>query len=311
MSLYLFLTSRAAGNEDVIDRYDWDKNQVTLLASTRRQPAQNQFDNRTQLVYAQIYDGPEGKPCLTTMDGTYYVQETSGTWPEVFDSVRAAYSTPVGSATLVVGGAGEVVLLDPSAHAAVPLMAPAQPTFRKPPTPGNKPVKELPSWAAQAPWDAPTGVRFYYTNVAYHRDSLYIVQEPTVKGGDYTLFCFQKGKGRNARKISLRFQLDDKRAQIWPPSPTALPRCGCPHRSSTRTPTNIPAPACIFSARKLAFVSNRWIWVSGICPTPISRLTSTRWRIESHDIPTPRSRVWIDGVCIRSINARRSHCRRQ
>jgi hypothetical protein len=241
-SLYLFLTSRAAGNEDVIDRYDWDKNQVTLLASTRRQPAQNQFDNRTQLVYAQIYAGPEGKPCLTTMDGTYFVQETPGPWPEVFDSVRAAYSTPVDNATLVVGGAGEVVLLDPDAQAAVPLMAPAQPTFRKPPTPGNKPAKELPSWAAHAPWDAPTGVRFYYTNVAYHNDTLYIVQEPTVKGGDYTLFCFQKGKGRDARKISLRFQLDDKARADLAAKPDGAPALWAPSQIEHPDTNKYPGP---------------------------------------------------------------------
>ncbi len=209
-SLYLFLTSRAAGNEDVIDRYDWDKNQVTLLAGTRRQPAQNQFDNRTQLVYAQIYAGPEGKPCLTTMDGTYFVQEKPGPWPQVFGSDRGSYSTPVGNATLVVGGAGEVVLLDPSAPAAVPLMASAKSNCPKLSMPGNKAATEVPPPEPQAPWDAPAGLRFYYTNVAYHNESLYIVQEPTVKGGDYTLFCFQKGKGRNARKISLRFQLDNK-----------------------------------------------------------------------------------------------------
>jgi len=209
-ALYFFLSSRFAGNEDVIDRYDWDKDQVTILASTRRRPAQNQFDDRNGLINAQIYEGPGGHPCLTTMDGTFYVKDTPGPWPEAFDSVSSAFVKRAGGEALVVGGAGEVVLLDPKVADPVPLLAPATLYFRKPAVPGTEPVKSFPSWKAQAPWDAPADVMFHYTNVAYHNDSLYILREPTVKGGDYTLLCYRKGKGRNARKIALRFQLDDR-----------------------------------------------------------------------------------------------------
>jgi hypothetical protein len=240
--LYLFLNSRAAGNEDAIDRYDWDQDQVAILASTRRRPAQNQLENRTRLLYAQVYAGPGGKPCVTTMDGTFYIQDSPGPWPEAFDSAYAAYSTPAGNATLVVGGANEVVLLDPQAPAATPLLTPVQPYFRKPPAPGTKPVKGLPSWAAQASWDAPAGVRFYYTNVAYHNGSLYIVQEPKAKGGDYTLLCYQKRTGRSPRKIALRFQLDDRTRADLASKPDGAPALWLPTEIEHPDTIRYPGP---------------------------------------------------------------------
>lgn len=240
--LYLFLNSRAAGNEDAIDRYNWDKDQATILASTRRRPAQNQLENRARLLYAQVYAGPGGKPCVTTMDGTFYIQDSAGPWPEAFDSAYDTYSTPTGSATLVVGGANEVVLLDPQVPAVTPLLTPVQPYFRKPPQPGAKPAKSLPSWAAQAPWDAPAGVRFYYTNVAYHNGSLYMLQEPKAKGGDYTVLCYQKGKGRNPLKISLRFQLDDRARADLAAKPDGAPALWLPTEIEHPDTIRYPGP---------------------------------------------------------------------
>jgi hypothetical protein len=240
--LYLLLNSKAAGNEDVIDRYDWDHDAITLLASTRRRPALNQFDDRDRLINAQVYTGPGGQPCLTTMDGTFYVKDTAGPWPRVFDSVQDAYVTRTGRDTLVVGGADEIVLLDPKVAEPIPLLAPVEAYFRKPPAPGEKAIEDFPSWKAQAPWDAPTGKRIYYTNVAYHNESLYILGEPAVKGGDYSLLCYQRGKGRSPRMVPLRFHLDDRARADLMVKPAGAPWTWIPggieHPDTPNSPDN-------------------------------------------------------------------------
>src|SRR6202012_3944213 len=82
-SIYCFLSLQFASNDSTIERYDWPQNKLAMLSSTRRRPAQSQFDDRARILYAQIYSGPGHKPCVTTEDGTFYVLDTPGQWPQV------------------------------------------------------------------------------------------------------------------------------------------------------------------------------------------------------------------------------------
>ena len=198
--------------ETGIMHYDWEKSSATLLASSRRRPAQNQFDDRKVYHVAGIFLGPGHKPCLTTTEGIFYIQNQPGPWPEVFngafDTSYQVVTCPKG--TLVFTAGGEMTLLEPDRDAPEYLMAPREPFFRKPGPDGKPPVKETTPWAGQTIWDPPgKDVWLSSVNVGYHGDSLFILANPEGKNGGFELLCYRKGKGRTPRRIPLRFQLDD------------------------------------------------------------------------------------------------------
>jgi hypothetical protein len=193
-SLYLFLTSRT--DDEMMARYDWNQDRMTVLSSTRRHPAQNQFDDRRIVRGGHMFTGPGHKPCVLTEEGTFYIQETPGPWPKVFDGTGEDESLTADGITLVSNQFGEATLLDPEAAAPEHWMAASNPRFRKTP------------WAQDTIWDPPDG-NMHYTVVAFNRDHLFVLEDPKVKGGTYDLLVYEKGKGRSARHIPLEFHLDD------------------------------------------------------------------------------------------------------
>jgi hypothetical protein len=68
--------------ESGLARYDWDSGQTIVLASSRRRPAQNQFDDRAPYEVAKVFAGPEGKPCTQIERVNYFIQETPGEWAQ-------------------------------------------------------------------------------------------------------------------------------------------------------------------------------------------------------------------------------------
>ncbi len=61
-------------------RYDWDSGQTILLASSRRRPAQNQFDDRAPYNVADVFATPDGKVCAQIEQADYVIQDTPGNW---------------------------------------------------------------------------------------------------------------------------------------------------------------------------------------------------------------------------------------
>ncbi|MDD5261500.1 MAG: hypothetical protein PHD76_06580 [Methylacidiphilales bacterium] len=241
-ALYLFVSFKFASNENAIMRYDWDHDSTTLLSSTRRKPAQNQFDDNTRLYYAHIFLGLGGKPCMTTKEGTFYMQETPGPWQPVFDSSFGGQIATACGKTIVTNQRGEIVLLDPQSTEPKPLMTPVQPIFRKQPTPGSQPIKELPSWFAQAAWDATPNEVLYHTELAFHEDTLFALKKPKIKGGVYDLLCYRLGQGRTPRHIPLVFHLNDQARADLCVKPSDAPALWAPgqfeHPDTTIYPSN-------------------------------------------------------------------------
>jgi hypothetical protein len=221
--LYFFLNMKFAGNEMAIARYDWDQDKMIMLSSTRRRPAQNQFDDRSAMVYAEIFAGPDHKPCVTTVEDTYYIQETPGTWPEVFDGSFSNQTITSLGKTLVLDQRGEATLLDPNQSAPEYWMATSQPQFRKLPTPGTSAIKEITPWLGKTIWDPPTDRHMWYTKVAFNQDHLLILEKPKIKGGAYDLSVYEKVKGRAPRHIPLEFHLSDKDRAALSNIPPGLP----------------------------------------------------------------------------------------
>jgi hypothetical protein len=162
------------------------------------------------MFYAQIFAGPNHKPCMTTMEGTYYIQETPGPWPEVFDGAFINQSVTSLGKTLVLSQNGEAVFLDPDQSAPEYWMAPTQPQFRKPSPPNTPPVKQTTPWLDKTIWDLPPDGKMSYTKVAFNDGRLFILNKPAIKGGAYDLVCYSKSFGRTPRHIPLQFHLSDK-----------------------------------------------------------------------------------------------------
>ena len=249
-ALYLTLNVKAGGNETAIARYDWDHDTTTILSSTRRRPAQNQFDDMGRLLYAQLFLGPGNKPCVISENGAFYLQETPGMWPPILDIGTGGRITTACGKTLAVAPPGEIVLLDPQAAAAQPLMMTAQPATQKQPVSGSPPATERPSWATQAPLDAPAELPLYYNNVAFHDGTLFALRPPKIKGGEYDLLCFRPGPGRTARHIPLVFHLDDQGHADFATMPANAPATWVPGQIEHPDTTVFPTDGIQFFATK-------------------------------------------------------------
>ena len=209
-ALYFFVTTRFAGTESSIVRYDWDADKWNILASSRRRPARNQFDDAPPIVFfTGIFTGPNHQPCLCLHDGVYYIREDEGAWPEVFDRSFSSRAITVGDRTLVYTHMGEAVMLDANAKGPEYWSANTTPHVRKASTNGNPPEKVPTPWAAQAHWilSANKGSP-WMDGVGFHNDEMFIL-EPPGTDGTFHLLCYSR-KDAVPRRIPLQFHLDDQ-----------------------------------------------------------------------------------------------------
>ena len=201
-----------------VGRYDWAVGKFTLLASSRRKPAQNQFDDCEGYAIASIFAGPGGKPCLTTDRGTYYIQDQPGNWPEVFDSSSWTQTTTGQGKTMVYCWNGEVVLLDPVRPEPEYLMSPTQPHHRRMAAIHQEFVKQMAPWAGQTQWDAVPDMNFenYPHYFGGDRYRLFLLLRPNDRVKSYELLWYDRDHGRKPRVIPLQFILGEKNRAILP-----------------------------------------------------------------------------------------------
>ncbi len=192
-------------------RYDWDSQQLTILASNRRRPARNQLDDTEAYNVRRVFLGPGNKPCVTTDAGTFYIRDDAGTWPLVFDGAALDEVITTPGSAVVMNFRGEATLLDPQSPAPVPWMAAVIP-FQRDGRNGWR--RELTPWASQTLWDGPSNnaaVNGKYLSpklAGFHGDWFFQLVQPKLNGGNYDLCCYQKGQGRLPRHVPLHFALD-------------------------------------------------------------------------------------------------------
>jgi len=179
-SLYLFITMKFGWNETSIVRYDWDADKWNILASSRRRPARNQFDDAAPIVFFEgIFTGPNHQPCLTLENGTFYIREDEGKWPEVFDGGFASRALTIGDRTLVYNYGGEAVMLNAEKASPEYWTANSAPHVRKPAVNGKPPDKVPTPWASQARWNLSVEKQSPWKNgVGFHDEDLFILQPP-------------------------------------------------------------------------------------------------------------------------------------
>jgi hypothetical protein len=164
-----------------------------------------------------IFAGPGGKPCMTTSEGTFYIQDQPGDWQTVFDAAFGGQPLTLNDKTLIATHDGEVVLLSPDRKSPEYLMANQVPSFRKM---QPKAVKEIAPWADKTFWDAPAGAQFgadgyCNDNIGFHGDRFFVLVASSTKiKGDYELLGYTRNSGRAPRHIPLQFQFDPATRQF-------------------------------------------------------------------------------------------------
>lgn len=211
--------------EGGLARYDWDADKLTILASSRRKPALNQFDDRSGYQIHGLFLGPGNRLCVNADGGVYYVHDQPGQWEPVFDFAQFVGVQTQGRQTLVISQNGEIVLLDADKPDIVPLMVPPEPEdWRK--DPGSpKLVKQAADWASRAQWTAqpqwkPLFRELPYTG--YHDGHLFFLQSPDNQRKYFELLWFTPGTAQ-PQKIPLRFLAHSSEEEAmktnWPTFP--------------------------------------------------------------------------------------------
>ena len=209
-SLYMFVNNQSASQETSIVRYDWNADKWNVLASSRRRPAHNQFDDAAPIVFPSgIYTGPNHQPCFTLDNGTYGIREDDGNWPELFDGTFSSKALTVGDRTLVYSQSGEAVMMDANAAGPQYWTGNLVPHVRKPAVNG-KPLEKVPTpWVGQARWALSLGEKSRWWNgAAFHDNEMFVLEPPDLNGA-VNLLCFTP-KDAAPRCIPLQFHLDDQ-----------------------------------------------------------------------------------------------------
>jgi hypothetical protein len=211
--------------EGGLARYDWDADKLTILASSRRKPALNPFDDRAGYQIHGLFLGPGKRLCVNADGGIYYVHDQPGPWEPVFDCAQFVGVETQGGQTLVISQNGEIVLLDADKPDVVPLMAPPVPAdWRKEPG-STKLVKRPADWASRALWTAQPQWKLLFREpqyAGYHNGHLYILSSPDNQRKYFELLWFTPGSAQ-PQTIPLRFLADSSEEKAmktnWPTFP--------------------------------------------------------------------------------------------
>jgi len=172
---YLSLGSlQPSAPEGGIVRYDDQTGDTTVLASSRRKPAQNQFDDRDGYSVQNIFTGPGNKPCAEIGFGeTYFISDAPGNWPRLIDSGQLEFTQTDGARTILYGPRsgrdktqGMVVfLVDPARSQPELLLGAPVPSFGThivgtPNPPPPAPWPDPPAFLNSPPWDNQAGYGF-------------------------------------------------------------------------------------------------------------------------------------------------------
>ena len=127
--------------------------------------------------------------------GIYVIRESSGPWTRLDFDIVPTRLVKMGRQSLLFNRGGEVVLVDPDKPAPIPLMAPTEATEWRTIPGASKPVKALPSWAAQAPWKyqpewGMLGPGTPTISISYHDGHLYLLRPPDLNRDSFELLVF-------------------------------------------------------------------------------------------------------------------------
>jgi len=160
-------------------------------------PALNQFDDREGYRINNIFAGPGGKPCVTTLeDGTYYIQD-------VREIGRRSLIQPGGTESTTrqekpgYTSEGEVVLLAPSALAPqLPYGSDSTSLSKTRCDTSKYAIKQMTPWVGQTLWDAADGLGLG-SLVGGDSHCFFELLTPGESPKPYNLLWYDRDHGRN------------------------------------------------------------------------------------------------------------------
>jgi hypothetical protein len=220
--LYLTLSGYGLANrQSGIVLYDAKTGNTTLLASSRRRPPQNQFDNRDSYGAPNIFTGPGNRPCAEIGIGeTYFINESPGNWQRMIDSGGAFYAEGDGTRTLIYGQRdvedrtpGDVVfMVDPAKNQPELLLgapAPSPGTTRQAASTAPPPAP----WPTPPVWPASAASSRSFSEYGFRGDDIYarFSDNRLLKNG---LFWYRRGQAEPLY-IPLEFRPGDDAAAVF------------------------------------------------------------------------------------------------
>jgi len=195
--------------------------ETTILASSRRSPPQNQFDDRSFYSISTLFSGPGGQPCAAIGFGEIYaIADKPGPWPRVIPSGELSFSQTAGSRTLLYGrhllppGApqSDIVFMVDSAKPNPELwLGTPGPLLGTEMVGKPEPLPPQPDWAQHPLWQQPPEDGPYQSEYGFHGDDLFgFVIHAKTQGKE--LLWYRHGQTTPVR-ISLSFKMSDDAAQ--------------------------------------------------------------------------------------------------
>jgi len=196
--LFLVISS-GNGRHGAITTYDWDTQKLTLLASDRRRPAQNQFDDRTGYQVMSLFLGLHDAIGTNIDFQCYTVSETAGNWPDLIPGFTIPRAVPVGDKTLLENGKERICLLiDPAKDKPEVLFAPT----------GPLPPALAAYGPARWPLDYSKVSRGIGRSKGLHRDAFFSLARYQTTPAHYELLWVDASHVDSPVKIPLQFSLD-------------------------------------------------------------------------------------------------------
>ncbi len=195
---YLILNS-SNSLEPAIARYDWETQNLTILASSRRRPAQNQFDDRRSYVVASLFPAFRDEVGAQIDFQSYLIREGTGAWSPLKQDSTMSLAFRVGDKTLLVDYKHTALfLLDPAKSDLETLILGSAP---------NKP-QVPPEGAARWHVDWPTfrGLFANQNNVGLHGDAFFKLLFYQTAPAHYELTWFDPSR-EAALSIPLHFEM--------------------------------------------------------------------------------------------------------
>ena len=194
--------------------------ETTILASSRRRPAQNQFDDRTPYTVWTVFPGCGGKP-WASMSGfgeIYSVEDQPGPWPRVIPSGGLIFSETQGSRTLLYGSPfsnrGEtksdtVFMIDSTKPNPELLLGAPGPLFGTGMVGKPEPLPPQPDWSQHPLWVQPSSTDpHYYSRYGFRGGDIFgFITQP--KNRETDLFWYRHGQA-NPIQIPLSFKMSDE-----------------------------------------------------------------------------------------------------
>jgi hypothetical protein len=220
----LYLKAYTPGNIRLM-RYDWRKKSAVLLASNRRKPPQNQFDDcEDYFASSHYFPGPGGAPCVLIGGQPFRIREEPGDWQPLFPVVEDAGKFPTfsgkffwrlvsnGPRPMLLSRRGDLVLIDPDKPDPIPLAL------------SERTAGLFPKWAEKVPvkpFSTTDVVEFNEVFMVANGQGVFSIHRKSPEeGGYFYLRWLRPGRGETL----VRLNFSD--APPLPPGAGGIPNAG-------------------------------------------------------------------------------------